>query len=122
MTTRNDARYTTSDDPHAILRASINGADMGGWLDGDRSAFESAVVDEAAHGFGLCHDDVEEVTIETVKLDADTITEDHIRALRDEAKAAGDKEQAAVCDAALAGDDDARDACAEAINAARAML
>ena len=75
-------------------------------------------------------------------LTADTITAAQIRALRDEATAAGDEEQAAWCDAALAdyGADEcvtilyplalegrqvtlteAREACADAINAARAM-
>ena len=63
MSDRNDSRYTDSDDPRAVLVAHVNGADMGGWLDGDREAFAAAVRDEAAHGFGCEPHEVETVVI-----------------------------------------------------------
>jgi hypothetical protein len=44
-----------------------------------------------------------------------------IRALRDEARAAGDDEMAKICSAALAGDDDARETCARVIADAAAQ-
>jgi hypothetical protein len=49
------------------------------------------------------------------------ITSAQIRALRDEAGAAGDHRQVALCDEALAGDSRARRLCAEAIESARAQ-
>lgn len=44
------------------------------------------------------------------------LTDDMIHGLRSEAGSAGDRSQVAVCERALEGDDDARDACAAAIN------
>lgn len=52
MTTRNDPRYVTSDDPKAVLCAwyvsedGIGEMDMGGWSDDNRADFEAAVLDE----------------------------------------------------------------------------
>lgn len=79
----------------------------------------------------------EATTMTTTDLTADTITDDQIRTLRTEAEAAGDYGQVDLCNRALATDtvdqdgnaialadltrEDARAACAEAINAARAM-
>jgi hypothetical protein len=122
MSNRNDKRYTDSNNPNAILRAWVNGADLGGWTDGDENAFREVVIAEAAHGFGVDPSDVEGVRIERVQDDAELITDERIQGLRDEAGAAGDAEQVALCDAALDGDDDAREACAQVINDARAML
>lgn len=52
----------------------------------------------------------------------ETLTDDMIRALRDEAAAAGDLEMVAICDAALGFDDPrSRSGCARAITSARAM-
>ena len=45
-----------------------------------------------------------------------------IRALREEAGAAGDLEQVELCDRALAGNSEARKACMAALNAARAQV
>lgn len=67
MSKRTDSRYTDSTDPRATLVAFINGADMGGWTDSDEDAFSKAVIDEAAHGFGIDPSEVEDVTIERVQ-------------------------------------------------------
>ncbi|HEU4727710.1 MAG TPA: hypothetical protein VFT22_07470 [Kofleriaceae bacterium] len=55
------------------------------------------------------------------KLTADTVTDQQLRKLRDNAGEAGDLEQVALCNAALDGDAKSRQACADAINNARAM-
>ena len=55
-------------------------------------------------------------------LTAETITDDQIQQLSDEAAQAGDGAQVDICERALGGDDEARASCAEAINDARAML
>ena len=47
------------------------------------------------------------------------VTKENIAALRAEALAFGDAEMARICDAALAGDDEAWECCAEAIVNAR---
>lgn len=80
-------------------------------------------------------DTVIEYTADGATLTAETITTAQIRALRNEAQAAGDYAQVDICDRALAADDsttdqdgnevaradlnreDAREACADAINA-----
>lgn len=49
------------------------------------------------------------------------ITAAQIEALREEAAIHGDESMVDACDRALAGDDDAREECADAIDAARAM-
>jgi hypothetical protein len=49
------------------------------------------------------------------------LTDAMIRALRDEAAAAGDTDMVTICDSALAGDDTAREDVADAINDDRAM-
>ena len=49
------------------------------------------------------------------------ITNDQIRALREEAAQFGDEEMVEYCDAALSGDESAREACQDAIDRARAM-
>lgn len=49
------------------------------------------------------------------------VSDQEIRALRDSAGQAGDREQVALCDAALDGYAEARDACAAALVMARAM-
>ena len=54
-------------------------------------------------------------------LTAETITDEQIERLSDEAKAAGDSVQVDICERALSGDDEARGDCAEVINDARAM-
>lgn len=46
-TGRNDPRYVDSTDTRAVLRAWVNGADMGAWADDDEDAFRAAVIDEA---------------------------------------------------------------------------
>lgn len=56
----------------------------------------------------------------TNTLSARTITDDQIRALRDEAGAAGDTDMVRICDLALARRG-GRGLCADAIIAARAM-
>lgn len=48
------------------------------------------------------------------------IDDDQIRALRAEAGSAGDAAMVAICDRALEGDDEAIEACVEAINDAAA--
>ena len=48
-------------------------------------------------------------------LDADLVTEAALEALRGEAASAGDDAQVTTCDRALAGDADARRACARVI-------
>jgi len=53
---------------------------------------------------------------------AENITHHQLAALRAEARQAGDREQVALCDRALAGDAAAIDACAEAIASAQAMI
>lgn len=58
------------------------------------------------------------------KLTGDNITQDQIEQLRTEAAAAGDTEMVRICDAAYgraSGSPTARQKCADAINAARAM-
>ena len=59
-------------------------------------------------------------TTETL-ITGETVTDAQIRALRTEARAAGDMEQVQICTDALAGVYSARALCAEAITAARAM-
>ncbi len=49
------------------------------------------------------------------------LTDTLIRKLQDESGAAGDSHMDHLCSLALEGDEDGREACAEAINAARAM-
>jgi len=49
------------------------------------------------------------------------VTDEQIKALRDEAGAAGDSEQVVICDRALYGDDAARDECASVIAEAQAQ-
>jgi hypothetical protein len=49
------------------------------------------------------------------------ITTDQIEALRQESGEAGDSEQVAICDRALAGNQDALRECFRVINEARAM-
>lgn len=51
----------------------------------------------------------------------DTLTDSQISALRDEAAAAGDLEQVAICDRALEGDDSARRECVRVIRDAEAQ-
>lgn len=51
----------------------------------------------------------------------ETITDDQITALRDEAGVAGDLEQVALCEQALAGDDEARLECVQVIRDAEGM-
>ena len=51
----------------------------------------------------------------------DTLTNDAIEALRQEAARAGDWLMATTCDLAMRGDEDARAECAEAIADARAQ-
>lgn len=55
------------------------------------------------------------------RVPVDAVTTANIEALRDEAAMAGDAEQVRLCDAALQGDDEAWEACADAILDARAM-
>ena len=50
--TRNDARYTTSDDANAKFRAYVNAMDMGGWISDNVEGFAEAVLDELRHGGG----------------------------------------------------------------------
>lgn len=61
-------------------------------------------------------------TKETTMTTIIEITDEQIEAFCDEAGVAGDTEQAALCRRALAGDADARRACARVIDAARAMI
>lgn len=49
------------------------------------------------------------------------ITNDQISTLRSEAGQAGDLEMVAICDQAIAGDESARNECADVIAAAQAM-
>lgn len=63
---RADSRYVDSRSTDAVLVAHINGADMGGWADDDREAFEAAVRLEAARGFGCEPHEVEPITISSV--------------------------------------------------------
>lgn len=52
----------------------------------------------------------------------ETLTTDQIRQLRTEAGQAGDLDQVALCDKALAGDREAREECARVISDTEAML
>ncbi|MBU1483157.1 MAG: hypothetical protein KKH12_15955 [Gammaproteobacteria bacterium] len=64
----NNITIIDSNDERAVLRAWINGADMGGWPTDDEDAFRAAVIDEAAYGFGIDESEVEEcVVIETTR-------------------------------------------------------
>lgn len=51
----------------------------------------------------------------------ETVTDEQIKALRSEARAAGDMRQAHICNMALDGDDAARAECVRVIRAAEAM-
>ena len=53
--------------------------------------------------------------------DTATLTDAQIETLLDEAAAAGDYDQAAVCERALEGDEGARGECARVISEARAQ-
>lgn len=55
------------------------------------------------------------------KYDGSEITMDDVQALKDEAEAAGDELQVALCTHALAGDSAAWERCEDTIRAARAM-
>lgn len=57
----------------------------------------------------------------TEEFNRDSVTTDNIRSLRTEAASAGDLDQVAICDRALAGDRAAREDCIDAIEDAWAQ-
>jgi len=85
-----------------------------------------ARIDAYAGSAGIKRAEAIRQLAEIALLDAESrvlppVTDEQVSALRDEAGQAGDREQVAICDAALAGDASARATCADVIASAAAM-